>query len=701
MNKKIAIAVFAAFSVLATFVLKSAYSKLTFLEFTDLNPTFSQTYQIISQNGDELRQEFFMPYDFFHGFSVQIGTFARDNNSEWLASVVETESGRTVFEKRFNASLIADNAYFMIDSNKNIRLKKGGRYEIHIRALSVNDSSSLAFYNTDGLFRMKIYGGDFDFWWLGFSALVLALVLLLLFSFYSNAQNGIKAKDDALFLSLAVSLCAFLMLAPFANSTWIFCDEMDNMQGGMIIANGRVLYRDYVTQHTPVAYYLCGVFALLGAGSASQFRLSFYLFEGLCYGLLFLRHSKTFGKRKLFALPIFEIIGAYIVLTANSVQILSDNIQGIAFVALLLEFLQYLKDRNLSLVRCVIVSVCVWASFGSAFVSAYALLFAFIGFFAAEVCYWKNERISAKNFASRYAVLFLAIALPLFFAVLYFKLNHSLRRAFDMFYTFNREVYSKYTGGFGTSIFQPFALAVSNFFNAFNSLTSLKNLKNASITELFQMSVLLFATFLCIFKIHKKRFLEGGIPLLVMIFSGTRGYGFHGAAVWFVAIFILCVIPENLPRLSEKIKIPARLAGIALFITLVRTYAVDVCNGITYRQQPVSELESNVVSLTQDGEKVYFDEWPVNNCYLFYKNRYPVNRAIFMLPWYMDWYEKECITDLQNTLPNVAVYWEDCDVWGQKFFSREFAEVLKSRYKRSEGSSVLWTRIPDSENRQN
>lgn len=62
-----------------------------------------------------------------------------------------------------------------------------------------------------------------------------------------------------------------------------FTDECDNIRGGILIAKGRVLYRDYYTQHTPFGYYLCAFFAWLGAKSIQQFRLLYYLFSAILW----------------------------------------------------------------------------------------------------------------------------------------------------------------------------------------------------------------------------------------------------------------------------------------------------------------------------------------------------------------------------------------------------------------------------------
>ena len=205
-----------------------------------------------------------------------------------------------------------------------------------------------------------------------------------------------------------------------------FTDEWDNIRGGMVIAKGGVLYRDYVTQHTPVMYYLCGLFALFGAGSLQQFRLSYYLFEAIVWGILYARHVKFFGKKKMLLLVMFECIFVSSVLGgAQGYMILSDGMQGLCMVALLLEFLRYYQDKKITWDRAIIISVSIWGSFGSAFISAYAILFVVISVMGLEIFWNRKEKRSAMELIKRYCRLSICLLVPFIAAIIYFKTNNS------------------------------------------------------------------------------------------------------------------------------------------------------------------------------------------------------------------------------------------------------------------------------------
>ena len=53
-----------------------------------------------------------------------------------------------------------------------------------------------------------------------------------------------------------------------------------------------------------------------------------------------------------------------------------------------------------------------------------------------------------------------------------------------------------------------------------------------------------------------------------------------------------------------------------------------------------------------------------------------------MLPWYMDWYEKDEIDDLFTYNPKVVVYDEEEDAWGYTHYAPAFVTQLEEYYHR-------------------
>lgn len=670
-----------------------AYTKLTFLEYTIFNDD-AEGYIALDSTGENLSQEFEMPYDILHSIAVKIGTFNRVNNSEWLFSVSDAETGKVVTSKTFFASVLSDNQYYKIEFDKNVRLEQGKKYVFTIRAEDVNSMTALAFYGSSadhaentglridgrdakGTLCFKVYGGNFDVWWMGYAGIITLYFIALFLRILLLQKKGMVIHKDIFIQSLLAGGFAFLLLFTF-STFGAFVDEYDNIHGGLAIVNGGVLYKDYITQHTPVTYYLCAVFALLGASSLEQFRLSYYITEAIVWGLVYLRYSEKIGRRKLFILPAFSIVVISSVVPSQGTQILSDGIQGICTVIMLLEFLLYMNDKRISWSRSIIMSIGIWGCIGTAFISAYALICIFVAFCIVEILYiWKKTKISVKKFSLRYYRLLISVITPPMCAVVYFQANGCLKRAFDMFYTFNREVYPKYLGGFGNSIVYPFISGINNFFSMLSG--NLISIVTAQATTVIVLRfIIIFCAFILLIQMMlERRYVETVLLASVMIFSATRGYDFHGLAAWYVAALII-VLHEN--ELIDKIKTYGLVIRGVCFVLLFCPYISAVANNLSYKQESISELEYEIIELTKEEENknIFYDAYTYETLYIHYKNRNPVNPGVYILPWYMAWYEQDNIDSILKENPHVVVYNENNVVWEKyQYFTNSLANSLR------------------------
>ena len=680
-------------------------SKLTYLEYQYENEN-SDSYIEIKNNNEYIEQRFESPYDILHGVGIKIGTFSRDNNSIWSVALIEGESGNILYSRNYNASLIADNSFHLFEFDKNIRVRKNAEYFIRISAVKVSEDTSVAFYvgsesDLDNAINngaelsealcFSIYGGDFDIWWTVYAIVIGIIISITIMRAAVVSEKATVPIYDIFMESMGIILIVLLLLNSFSTSG-TFTDEWDNIRGGMVIAKGGVLYRDYVTQHTPAMYYLCGIFALLGAGSLQQFRLSYYLFEAIVWGLLYARHANFFGKKKMLFLTVFECVFVTSVLgAAQGYMILSDGMQGLCMVCLLLEFLRYYKDNELNWDRAIIISLSVWGSVGSAFISVYAILFIVIAVVALEILRNKKNGYTIPDLVKRYYKLAVCLIVPFLGAAIYFKVNHSLRRAFEQFYLFNREVYSKYIS-IGDNLLEPFITSEQNFFgiiaDKFNAIIA----SAATNVDILQFIIATFATAVIVTMCIKKRYAESFTLFSVMIFSASRGYGFHGIAAWYVAIMIITLFGEDIIQTCvRKVAIPT-CAIIGIF--LLSLYAKSVGANLLYEQQPISDIESRVIAVTDENEDIFIDVYCCDSIYFCYKNRYPANRACYMLAWYMDWYEQDSIDDLINKKPKIVVYNPDQTVWNYQYYTNAFCNELKRDYKQfSENPDDGWQYI--------
>lgn len=680
-------------SVFFLLMLCYARTKLTYIETCFMNEQGDACINLV-RNGDELVQEFEMPYDILHGISVKVRTFDRDNNSEWSVYVTGRDSDDIICKKQFNASLLPNKQFYLVKFDRNIKLEKGNIYEIHINADHVPDAAnSLDFYRSeisvledknlyfnekaiDGDLCFHIYGGDCDIWWIGFTTVLFVYLLVVIIRIYADFVKQRSLKQDILLHGLLVMGIVFLLRISFAVSE-VFTDENDNIRGGMIIARGGVLYRDYVTQHTPVAYYLCAVFALLGASSVYQFRVMYYFTEALVWGALYCRHQSFFGKKKMILLPILEATCIMTLLPGMGARILADNVQALCTVALLLEALRYCKDKSLTWDRGIIASACIWGSLGSAFISAYALVWVVLIVVILEGAYWIHRKKRLKGVIKRYYKLVIAMGIPPICAIVYFCINHSFISAVRQFYLFNREVYSEYIG-LGEHLTEPFIKSAVNFASLFSDnleqIFQATGDMNVLLRLLIGMGVAIIVVSLSV----RKKYVESLLMLTVMICSAPRGYGFHGTAAWYAAIMIITIFAEDILDLIPRKGV--FVCGIAIAVIMTGPYLSAAGRNLLYVQSAVSEWESRVVSMTETGEGIFMDAYAADSIYLLYKDRYPVNRAVYMLPWYMDWYEEEAVMQLRNINPRIVLYNPDVNIWEYVNYNNYFQYVLREDY---------------------
>ncbi len=704
------------FAVIFAFIAFKSIYKLTYSEFRTFGNTTANKNIVLSGLDQNITQEFEMPYDMLQGISIKVGHIDRDANFAGEFSIVDCSNNKVIYKDSVNINSASDNNYHFIKLKNKVKLNKKNKYRLEICAKEDKTNTGLNFAISDGSCQegselhhngnaingslcFKVHGGDFDFWWLGFTIFLGFCMALILIRVGYLLKRNVSIKGDKIFQGMMVFAVTFLLFSMFGAAERV-CDEMDNMYGGMVIANGGVLYRDYVTQHTPLTYYICSIFALLGAGSAEQFRLSFYIMEAIVWALIYLRHSSNFGKKNMFMLPIMELVFVASLNLAGGVanaQILSDKIWAVCTVVLMLEFLRYIKDKDLRWDRCIIVSICGWGCFGVAFISAYAIMWFVLVFIVCEFKYWLKIGVSLKSLVKRYYKLLISIFVPLICAIFYFKVNNALGEAYRQAYLFNREVYPRYTGGFGAKLTEPFVIAIKSLVKLLESnFNDIITAKSTGVV-LLSFCIIIASIFNLIVIWKKKKYMQVMILALVMIFSATRDYGFHGMAAWYVAVLIIALYFDCILEYLPKKSLP--LAGIMLFVLLI-PFVQMAGHSLIHRQESISEIESEVISLTENDENknIYLDVWSSGSLYYFYKNRYPVNKAVFMLPWYMEWYEQDNIDSLNKKLPRVVVYNENESAWGHSNYAKSFASELKKNYERISNNPkddwkyIVWVR---------
>ena len=179
--------------LISAFAIIKSRTKLTYLEYEYENSVGNDI--VVLYKGDYMEQHFIAPYDIISGISLKVGTFQRDNNSNYNISIITGDNNKTIYSEDFNASLIDDNTYYPILFDKGIKVKKGIDYIVRISSFDAETNSCLCFYKNSeiydnifsvndesqsGLLCFAIYGGDVDYWWTGYVVFITLLAIVAL-----------------------------------------------------------------------------------------------------------------------------------------------------------------------------------------------------------------------------------------------------------------------------------------------------------------------------------------------------------------------------------------------------------------------------------------------------------------------------------------------------------------------------------------
>ena len=534
-------------------------------------------------------------------------------------------------------------------------------------------------YDLSNINNYSWYGGSSERFWAGLCIFgIVCFVIFLLRGAYLIFRKR-YVQEDALAVAMAVTVLSFAVLSFLASEfNPTIMDENDNIIGGMLQAGGGfVLYRDYVSQHTPFVYWLCALFAKLGAKSFGQFRLLFHILISFIWGAVFFRHRNRKFVRAIVLFSVFFGPVSYLFIGVNAGQILSDNVQAVAMTVLFLEMLAYYEDHRIGPDRTAVISLCIFAAVGSAFLAVYSIFACMAAVILEEVVFFRKHPEKISFFIGRYSMLLICVILPWAAAIVYLGVNGALKDAFDMAFRFNLEVYPKY-GMPGRNFLEPFYSGIINIVKLVRETWTGFAAGEILYVRAVESAMIIATGILLIAAIFRHGLMWAlGIFLFIETQATRQAVQFHSIMLWSVVLMFLLT---ELPGMSKEI-MPAIYALVLLSVFGI-SYAELALNVAHYRVDPVPPTEMSAVNDTEAGEKIFLDAGALTTDYLFYKERYPVTRLCWTLPWYYEWYGEETVKALREEKPEVAVYKMNVKVWGVSGFAKETEEILKKEYVR-------------------
>ena len=502
-------------------------------------------------------------------------------------------------------------------------------------------------------------------------------------------QLSPKTKErltSAVLAALLFAVC-FTLFSAARTNVW-FMDEMDNYCVGTQLAKGSLLYKDVFSQHMPLMYYICALMSLAGVKSVLAFRLAWYALLSLGYALIFWRYRRDFGRAAMFAWPCIYVAS----LTTQDLctSILAEQLQAVGMVLLMLEFLRFVRTRDVPWHMAVTIALAINISFLSAFVAAFGCAVIVLGYVGVEV--WdcaRQRRGIAGSIASLWKKYRLTIALtlaPMACAALFYVLNGTWDYFFYNIYTFNREIYSGYMDGLGSSpsaavagcFTQYWAFAKSVFQTLFQGAANVP----LSVVPL-QAGWYFFLLWLC----ARRRFVTAAWLELFFLLCGSRGFfNYHnlqGFALCALACG-LCIggLWKTLRRAPGAKRAAAGAALAAMCASLAVTtggyYAarLDSLYPSGREFEAYYEPHSNealLLALTEPGEFV-LENINHEELYLIADIRLPAYNT-GMSPWWWEATRERSMELLQADPPRYAVYDPEYTAFGQ-YVVEDFAPEL-------------------------
>lgn len=496
-----------------------------------------------------------------------------------------------------------------------------------------------------------------------------------------------------IFTGIGLFLLFFLLMFMIRNRIHFNSDEYDNILGGMVVGNGGKIYKDFVSQHTPLMYYLCAFVYILGVRTVIMFRLFMFAGLSLLWVIMFFRYRKHFGNIPMIIYPLSYIALMY---TNDGLShcILSEQVQSQALVILLLEFLVYTRIKNFKISNYFWISFSVLFSFGTAFVSIYPIFIIALGVFLIEIFNLIKSRKSDKTLACKETKLFFtkgiilifACILPFIVLITIYAFEGILKNAFYGIYTVNRVYYPKY-GGAESSILKSFFTPIFIFKG------TMKN------TGMYTVNISLISAMLySIVTMQKKGIFRGIVCLGFIYMTAMRAMNnFHGlpflaTGMCFFALILgegIKIILKNKDFL-EMPKFKQNIAVIAVIFILLTPFELTFlweirAGSLKFNKSELSpqinkgSAEDVVTTLIDKDEKFY--DATITLLYIP-TNRLPIRAPGLVCPWIYEAYHERIFESLEEEKPKLIYLPDSFEVWGHnsKDFATDVYKYIKEHY---------------------
>ena len=508
-----------------------------------------------------------------------------------------------------------------------------------------------------------------------------------------KALKFLKDKKRTIGQGILLFLLFFCALLVLMNAE-MFCDENDNFVGGMLVAAGQDVYQVHTSQHMPFMYYLCALFRIFGASTIYTYRLAFFIFLSLLWTVMYFRYSPHFGKATMILYPFlyaFEMAA-----TSMAATVLSEQMQAQGMVILLMEFLIFLKEKDIKLSSCIWISLAIMFSFGAAFVSAYAIFVIVIGVLAAYFYHRKQNKVmpvvSSAYFLKQFGRLCMVVLTPFIILMLWYAVTGNLKNFYLGAYQVNVDIYPKYTGGYGANPIGAALSRVNDYFNIF-----IGGINTVSTAPRDGLHIILRAAINCAFLLMllKRHWIYACTIALFILACGMRGFTeFHalpyfGITVWMLA-FMLSRCFAAVQKGREHGPMVAAMLAVCIMAApyFSQFSSILTVQGLIAADPSKDPLPAAIRKITQENERIHVTT--LSTELYINADRLPVLSAPSSVPWMYEMFKEKELDVLETAKPRVIIFMPDWNVWGYGIhdYAPELAAYVEENYTTTGGNHL-------------
>ncbi|MGX8704671.1 MAG: hypothetical protein ACSW8H_09530, partial [bacterium] len=403
-------------------------------------------------------------------------------------------------------------------------------------------------YDAQAITDVRVYGGARDLlaiiWAIAEEALLLGMLVYAVRAY----RAGENLLEKHIFLAVLLAVLSFsVRYVLTTNLAPTVSDEKETLLAAFVQRGGGVLYRDYVTLHMPLTYWLTGLYALFGATTAVHFRLFFQLTICVVWSLAYYRHRRTGVRGAVALLSVLWGPITYLLIGENAFHVLPDQLAALAMAVLFLELHGYSRDHRLRIDRAAVLSACIFFGMQSSILVIFPIIAVLIFVIAEELRFSRKRRRRPPKgyYRWRYLLPLGIIFAPFVIAWILMAINGSLGEAFSQTLGFASGTYAKYIGFSGT----PLKFLVSGFANIGQLFTStfVGSFEGELLSARIVQCLLVIAAFAAAI-LEGRRYGWPRAVSLILIFetlAARNAVRFHSLMFWAVLIlFLLTRIPE-------------------------------------------------------------------------------------------------------------------------------------------------------------